>query len=142
MKSSLPPTQYNPGIFILLILTAFLTAFYMGRQVLYGLLRRHPHPRRRRCPRKCPVITIPLIILALLSVLGGLLNIPGVDTLEHWLEHTIESRPRPQFTLLVALHFALIVALPASGCLAGVRAWRVSEGALQQIREASMPRIH
>jgi NADH-quinone oxidoreductase subunit L len=34
------------------------------------------------------VVTIPLMILAGLSVLGGLLNFPGLLTLEHWLAHT------------------------------------------------------
>jgi NADH-quinone oxidoreductase subunit L len=36
------------------------------------------------------VITVPLIILAALSVLGGVLNLPGIHSLTAWLEHTIE----------------------------------------------------
>jgi NADH-quinone oxidoreductase subunit L len=36
-------------------------------------------------------MTFPLMVLAALSILGGLLNLPGVHTLRHWLEHTIEA---------------------------------------------------
>ena len=38
-----------------------------------------------------PVITIPLILLAILAFLGGALNLPGVATLGIWLEHTIPA---------------------------------------------------
>jgi NADH-quinone oxidoreductase subunit L len=41
-------------------------------------------------PENPPVITLPLIILAGLSVLGGALNLPGLHTFGHWLEHTIQ----------------------------------------------------
>ncbi len=103
-------TQYNLGVFILLILAAFLTAFYMGRQVLIVFFG----PTRTRAAGAArenrPVITVPLIILALLSFFGGLLNIPGVDTLGRWLEHTIETARAAEFSPLVAL-FALVVAL-------------------------------
>ncbi len=36
------------------------------------------------------VITVPLMILAFLSIVGGALNLPGLHTLTAWLEHTIE----------------------------------------------------
>ncbi len=35
------------------------------------------------------MITLPLVILAGLSVLGGLLNFPGSHALAGWLEHTL-----------------------------------------------------
>jgi NADH-quinone oxidoreductase subunit L len=35
-------------------------------------------------------MTIPLIVLAILSIIGGLLNLPGLHTFSVWLEHTIQ----------------------------------------------------
>lgn len=79
----------QPTVFWLLIIAAFFTAFYMGRQVFmvfFGTPRTLPSEHARENP---PVMTGPLIVLAALSVLGGLLNIPGVHTFSRWLEHTI-----------------------------------------------------
>ena len=59
----------------ILFLTSLITAFYMGRQValiFYGEQRDHhyhPHESGR-------VMTVPLVILAVGAVLGGLMNLP------------------------------------------------------------------
>jgi len=77
-------------IYVLLTIAAFLTAFYMGRQiwmVFFGEPRHAAAVHAQESPR---VITVPLMILAALSVLGGALNLPGIHTLTAWLEHTIE----------------------------------------------------
>jgi NADH-quinone oxidoreductase subunit L len=81
---------YIPGVYVLLTLAAFLTAFYMGRQILmvfFGKPRTAPAEHASENP---PVITVPLIILAALSALGGLINLPVLHTFGHWLEHTIK----------------------------------------------------
>src|SRR6266508_1639497 len=77
-------------IYWLLTIAAFFTAFYMGRQiwmVFFGEPRHEAAAHAEESPR---VITVPLMILAFLSVVGGALNLPGVHTLTAWLEHTIE----------------------------------------------------
>ncbi len=38
-----------------------------------------------------PIMTVPLMVLAGLSVLGGLINLPWLPTAEKWLEHTLKS---------------------------------------------------
>ncbi len=80
-----------PLLYVLLAVTAFLTAFYMGRQVwmvFFGQPRHEAAAHAEESPR---VITVPLIILAVLSTLGGALNLPGLHSLEHWLEPTLAS---------------------------------------------------
>ncbi len=86
--------QTQPAVFIVLAVAAFLTAFYMGRQLILVFFGK-PRTKSAEHASESPlVITIPLLILAALSVLGGLLNLPGVHTLEHWLAHTLgESEP-------------------------------------------------
>jgi NADH-quinone oxidoreductase subunit L len=103
-------TQYNVGIFVLLVLAAFLTAFYMGRQVLLIFFGSTRTRAAGAANENAPIITVPLIILAVLAFFGGLLNFPGVDTLGKWLEHSIENLPAQEFNPLTAL-FALAVAL-------------------------------
>ena len=80
----------NPAIYWLLIIAAFFTAFYMGRQifmVFFGDPRSEPAAHAKESPA---VMTIPLVVLALLSILGGFLNFPTFHTFTTWLEHTIQ----------------------------------------------------
>jgi NADH-quinone oxidoreductase subunit L len=78
------------AVYWLLTIAAFFTAFYMGRQiwmVFFGEARHEAAAHARESPR---VMTVPLMVLAALSILGGALNLPGIHTFAEWLEHTIE----------------------------------------------------
>jgi NADH-quinone oxidoreductase subunit L len=93
----------NPVVYWLLTIAAFFTAFYMGRQVLmvfFGKPRTEPAAHAKENP---PLMTVPLIVLAILSLFGGALNLPGVHTFTKWLEHTIEYVHEGEFNLTVAL---------------------------------------
>ncbi len=103
-------SEHNVAIFVVLVTAAFFTAFYMGRQLLmvfFGKARSHAAEHAAESPA---VVTVPLIILALLSALGGLLNFPGLHWLETWLEHTFGAHAPAEFVLPVALG-SLAVAL-------------------------------
>ena len=68
------------------VLTALFTAFYMSRlyfRVFEGKLVHPPGTHPHESP---PTMAVPLMILAVLSVVGGILNLPGTLTLEHFLE--------------------------------------------------------
>ena len=100
----------TPAVFGILLIAAFFTAFYMGRQVLmvfFGPARSDAAAHAQENP---PLMTVPLMVLALLSVFGGALNLPGVHTLETWLEHTIEGLRPGEFVLPVAV-LSLVLAL-------------------------------
>ena len=98
------------------LLTALLTAFYMARQyflVFSGEARWdedvHPH----ESPRS---MTMPLVILGVLTVLVGFLNTPFRLSFEHFLEpafHGVEIAQAPGDTVL-------LVALAAVSVAAGV----------------------
>jgi NADH-quinone oxidoreductase subunit L len=96
----------NFPIYLVLVLTALLTAFYTGRQlmmVFYGKARSEAAGHARESP---PLITLPLIGLATLSVLGGFINLPGAmpasQQLTAWMAHTIEHLHPVAPSLLVA----------------------------------------
>jgi len=80
----------NPTVYWILVVAAFFTAFYMGRQILmvfFGESRSEPSTHAKESPA---LMTIPLIILAFLSIVGGFLNFPTTHTFTTWLEHTIQ----------------------------------------------------
>jgi NADH-quinone oxidoreductase subunit L len=81
------------------LVTALLTAYYMSRQVFlvfYGEERfreaadaDHPAPEPHESPW---LMTVPLVVLAGLSIVGGIINLPfdtDVLFLEHWLEPVV-----------------------------------------------------
>lgn len=99
----LSASQRQPAVFILLLIAAFFTAFYMGRQlsmVFFGKARSGAAEHAVESPL---VVTLPLVILALLSVGGGVFNLPGSHWLETWLEHTFQAVVPGGFSWAIAL---------------------------------------
>jgi len=99
-------TPYFPGvgkfIYVLGTLAAFCTAFYMYRLVyltFYGEFRGTPgkkESQEHHLHESPATMTIPLIILAALSVVGGLLGLPhviGYNFLAEWLHPVIPELP-------------------------------------------------
>ena len=110
-------------VYLLLTVAAFFTAFYVGRQLLmvfFGPARSKAAAHARENP---PVMTLPLIGLALLTLFGGLLNFPGLHPLADWLEHTLPELEIGKFNPVVAgISTALaLVALYLSWLLYGRR---------------------
>ncbi len=100
----------HPAVFIVLLISAFLTAFYVGRQLWLVFFGRPRTVNAEQASENKPVITLPLVLLAALSVTGGLLNFPGSNLLETWLHHTLGGGHQPGFDLVTA-SVSLIIAL-------------------------------
>ncbi len=101
-----------PAVFWLLLIAAFFTAFYMGRQIWMIFFGQPRHAAAEHAEESPKVITVPLMVLAGLSILGGLLNLPGLHSLTIWLEHTIAGVEAGEFNLVLAI-VALVLALLA-----------------------------
>ncbi len=86
----LEASHLNPTVYYLLLAAAFFTAFYMGRQVVMIFFGRPRSDAAAHASESPLVMTVPLMILAGLSALGGLLNLPWTHTFGHFLEHTIK----------------------------------------------------
>ncbi len=93
----------NPIAYWLLTAAAFLTAFYMGRQILMVFFGKPRSAAAEYAQESPAVMTIPLMVLAALSVLGGGLNLPWLHSLTHWLEHSISHIHPGEFVVLVAV---------------------------------------
>jgi NADH-quinone oxidoreductase subunit L len=88
----------NGGLLLWLmgILTAFMTAFYMFRLVyktFHGESRMDPEVEKH-AHESPPVITVPLMVLAALSAVGGFLGIPillKLNVMHNWLGPFFEA---------------------------------------------------
>jgi NADH-quinone oxidoreductase subunit L len=94
----LDASLHYPVVYWLLSIAAFFTAFYMGRQIWMVFFGEARHEAAAHAEESKPIITVPLMVLAGLSLLGGALNLPfeGFHNLGHWLEYTlheVESLP-------------------------------------------------
>ena len=119
----------NRFLYAVGMLTALLTAYYMTRQVFmvfFGQARWHDASADHGAhgdfkPHESPrVMLIPLVVLAVLSVVGGGMQLPfskNLHFLEHWLEPVVEESERKISSTwayenkYVLLGVAIIVAL-------------------------------
>jgi NADH-quinone oxidoreductase subunit L len=79
--------EQNKVMWGIAVFTAFLTAFYMFRMIFltfYGSYRgtHHAEEKIHEAPK---LITFPLIVLAILSALGGFIGVPESLGGQHWL---------------------------------------------------------
>lgn len=103
---------------VLLLIAAGFTAFYMWRQIRLVFLGAPRTSAAENAPESSVYMTAPLVILALLSLLGGLINLPlvlentglPVDRLTLWLEESVQYA-RPGIFYLGLAIFATAVAV-------------------------------
>src|SRR5216117_2103107 len=114
------------------VAAALLTAFYMTRLMLYTFHgpTRTGEQERQHLHEAPWVMTGPLLVLGLLSLSGGLLNLPelmgGGAFLHHWLEPVtaLADRMRPAVELSRVVEWALLsgaVGVAALGIFGAVR---------------------
>ena len=112
-------------IYILLAVAAFTTAFYVGRMMQMVFFGKPRHEAAEHAHESPHLMTRPLIVLAFLTISGGLLNLPFFTRiwaeaahshpsgiwlgLEAWLEHTIQSYGLTEEQLLQLPHTPVVL---------------------------------
>lgn len=127
---------FNQGSIVYWILGWFgaaLTAFYMFR--LYTLtFEGKPRWNHDKHPHEAPAtMTVPLVMLAVLSVIGGFIGVPaslgGSNHLEHWLSPVFEEAQRLHAASQDVSHtveyllMALSVAIACAGIYLAITAY-------------------
>jgi NADH-quinone oxidoreductase subunit L len=137
----------SPALWVVGVITAFLTAYYMSRLIrltFWGEARWESHASAHGAagdtghgehagePHEAPVtMTLPLVILAVASVVGWLINAPfgGLDFMDKWLAPVFPT------TIAASVHVAtgtkwligLVATVAAiAGLIAGLGLWRTA----------------
>jgi len=115
------------------LLAALLTAFYMTRLMLYTFYGpNRTGEQEQEYLHEAPwILTGPLVVLALLTVTGGLLNLPelyhGGAWLHHWLEPVSQPGAAlvPEVTLSPGAEWLLVGIAVGTAIVGIVGAWRL-----------------
>jgi NADH-quinone oxidoreductase subunit L len=92
--------EHSKVLWMLGMITSMLTAFYMFRMLyvtFFGKFR-GTHEQEHHLHESPPAMTIPLMVLAFLSVIGGVLGLPEFWGMPNWMHHNLKSvilRPDP-----------------------------------------------
>ncbi|MBM2816737.1 MAG: dehydrogenase [Ignavibacteria bacterium] len=89
-------SQGNWALWLILAMSALMTAFYMFRLLYLTFYGNERFDKKHVHPHESPkTMTVPLIILAVLSAFGGFLGVPKAlylpNVIESWLEPVFET---------------------------------------------------
>jgi NADH-quinone oxidoreductase subunit L len=129
------------ALYLVGFFTALLTVIYAARAVvvMFQGSPRQPalHEHAHESPR---LMTGPLWVLAFLSIVGGILNLPGVYALDRWLEPSIGHHETPSLAAS-ALTLTLSIVIVALGLgIAYARYIRAEAWTARISRGLSLPR--
>jgi NADH-quinone oxidoreductase subunit L len=114
-------------VFVTLVLSAFMTAFYTMRQIAMTFLGEPRTEAAAHASENPPAMTIPLIVLAVFAALIGFINIPkdfpvfgplmgeGAYWLKHFLGSQLLEKPEAIPFNPIPVAFSLVVALGGLG---------------------------
>jgi len=111
--------KHNLLVFVLLGLSAVITAFYVGRQLVLVFAGRPRSAAAEHASESGWLMTVPLIALTIGTVFAGLFNFPGTHPLTDWLAPVVRHGEAPKFEPGLAALFTVL----AIGALVG--AWWV-----------------
>lgn len=112
------------------VLTSLMTAFYMFRLFSLTFLGKERFSHHEKHPHESPaVMTVPLIVLAVLSVAGGYIGMPAVFAGEHgnllhsWLSPVFRSAQRKLDIYGTHTHFEELLLMAVSSVGAVLSVW-------------------
>jgi len=117
----------SPAMYTIGVITAMFTSFYMFRMLyltFYGKFR-GTHEQEHHLHESPATITIPLIILAVLSTIGGFIGVPESLGGHHWLEHFLSPVFERSAAILTAAPSAdqtewILMGISVAGALAAL----------------------
>lgn len=130
-KDAILAAAYEAGnypIWAVGVVTAALTAFYMSRLYLRVFEGRVKVPQGSHPHESPPSMLAALVPLAVLALAGGVINLPGVLTLEHFLEPVLGEAHVPHgATEYLLAGASLMVALAGIGAARALYLSRAGE---------------
>ncbi|MDQ4149054.1 MAG: NADH-quinone oxidoreductase subunit L [Actinomycetota bacterium] len=124
-------SQFAWFVFAAMVATAFLTACYVARMLALTFFGEPKYDREHVHPHESPrSMTVPLVILAVLAVVGGWVGLPGEANLfGRWVHFGEEEHAPVDFGVM-----AVSVALSVSGFAVGWAIFRLGKARVDVLR--------
>ena len=86
--------EHNKVLWVVASIASIMTAFYMFRLMYLTFFQdfRGTEEQKHHLHESPSLITIPLVILAALALIGGAINLPGSNWLNHFLEPILATK--------------------------------------------------
>jgi NADH-quinone oxidoreductase subunit L len=121
-KDEILMTAFNENIILWIVasVASIMTAFYMFRLMYLTFFKefRGTEEQKKHLHESPALITLPLIILAVLATIGGALNLPGSNWLNHYLEPIMTKASHEAHHL--GAHEYMLMGIAMAGALIGI----------------------
>ena len=126
--------EHNKVLWVVASIASIMTAFYMFRLMYLTFFKdfRGTEEQKHHLHESPGLITIPLIILAVLAAIGGAINLPGSNWLNHFLEPILATK-HEEHTL--GTHEYMLMGIALAGAVFGIL-WAYSK----YIKQAFVPK--
>jgi NADH-quinone oxidoreductase subunit L len=117
--------EHNKALWIVASIASIMTAFYMFRLMYLTFFKefRGTEEQKHHLHESPSLITFPLIILAALALVGGAINLPGSNWLNHFLEPILATKHEEH---ALGNNEYMLMGIALAGALVGI-AWAYSK---------------
>ena len=126
--------EHNKVLWVVASIASIMTAFYMFRLMYLTFFKdfRGTEEQKHHLHESPGLITIPLVILAVLAAIGGAINLPGSNWLNHFLEPILATKHEEHN---LGTHEYMLMGIALAGAVFGVL-WAYSK----YIKQAFVPK--
>ncbi len=126
--------EHNKVLWVVASIASIMTAFYMFRLMYLTFFKdfRGTQHKKDHLHESPTLITIPLVILAILTFFGGAINLPGCNWLNHFLEPILATKHEEQ---ALGAHEYMLMGIALIGAIFGI-IWAYSK----YIKQAFVPK--
>ncbi len=111
--------EHNKVLWMVASIASIMTAFYMFRLMYLTFFKefRGTEEQKHHLHESPSLITIPLVILAVLAVIGGAINLPGSTWLNHFLEPILSGKHEEH---ALGIHEYMLMGIALAGAIVGI----------------------
>ncbi|MDN3678225.1 NADH-quinone oxidoreductase subunit L [Flavobacterium paronense] len=111
--------EHNKVLWVVASIASIMTAFYMFRLMYLTFFKdfRGTEEQKHHLHESPSLITIPLIILAILAFVGGAINLPGSNWLNHFLEPILATKHEEH---ALGTHEYMLMGIALAGAVFGI----------------------
>ena len=126
--------EHNKVLWTVASIASIMTAFYMFRLMYLTFFKefRGTEEQKHHLHESPSLITIPLVILAVLAAIGGAINFPGNNWLNHFLEPILATKHEEH---ALGTHEYMLMGIALAGAVFGIL-WAYSK----YIKQAFIPK--